>query len=167
MKTINFNSLDEFSKFIDEVAAKYATIELAALTFIGKTLEDDAKRKFGVYQEADGPYEAWEPLAESTQAQRTAQGYSPDDPLYRTGDLMHSISNTVTPHSVTVGSTSEIMVWQEKGVDENNLPPRPVLGPAMFEGQLMIRQVIWEMYRCWLLNEKPHFSKSIFFPIKL
>ena len=99
-----------------------------ALERVAVKVEATAKDEFGVYQDAVGPFPAWAELAESTQEQRAQQGYTPNDPLLRRGDLRNSIGHEVEDLTAIIGSTSEIMEYQEFGTA--TIPPRPVLGPV-------------------------------------
>lgn len=147
----NFNSFGDFARYLENVAAKKPQHDKALLKAVGQHVEDEAKRKMGVYQDADGPYEAWPQLAESTQEDRVRKGFSPNDPLFRTGELMHSISHHVERNNVLIGSTSDIMVYQELGTDR--IPPRPVLGLAMFQSRAFIKKAIDLYFLTWLLNK--------------
>lgn len=91
----------------------------------------------------------WQPLSEATmQGFRHPLGFwvkgkvelgytgqvSATDPLLRTGKLEHSISLSVEPMQVVVGSTDKVALWQELGTHNSmvgNIPPRPFLAPAM------------------------------------
>ncbi|HEV2700470.1 MAG TPA: hypothetical protein VGV09_02480, partial [Steroidobacteraceae bacterium] len=96
------------------------------LEHVGKRIEATAKKEIGTYQPEVGQFPAWAPLAESTMADRVAQGFPADEPLLRTGELRDSISHEVRGHEVAIGSTSDVMVFQELGT--SRIPPRPVLG---------------------------------------
>lgn len=148
----NFNSFGEFGRYLERMLVEKPKLDKALLEAVGQHVEDEAKRKFGVYQDADGPYKAWSELKDSTKAQRVRQGYSPNDPLFRTGELMHSISHSVERNSVVIGSDSEIMVYQERGTPD--IPPRPVLGPAMFQSRKFIKKAIDTYFLAWFLMKK-------------
>lgn len=82
-------------------------------------------------REAIGTYRyGWPQLAEATQKDRERQGFDPNKPLLRTGELRDSISAMVQMHGPghgrgIVGSNSEIAVWQELGTSK--IPPRSFL----------------------------------------
>lgn len=99
-------------------------------------IEGTAKSEFGVYQGEVAPFAAWAPLTEATQKERVSLGYTPDDPLLRSGDLQKSISHEVDALEAVIGSDSEIMVAQELGTDR--IPPRAVLGPAAIRNKALI-----------------------------
>lgn len=96
---------------------------------VAEAIEETAKEELGVYQDAIGPYPAWAPLAESTVADRIAKGFTPDDPLLRTGELRDSIVHEVHGLEAIIGSTDEVMEYMEFGTSK--MPPRPVMGPAL------------------------------------
>lgn len=116
---------------------KLALAELAihaqaqnALERVAKRVEATAKAEFGTYQPETGPFPEWAELAESTQEERARLGFTPNDPLLRNGDLRESITHEMGDREAIIGSTSEIMEWHEFGTEK--MPPRPVLGPALF-----------------------------------
>lgn len=96
-----------------------------------KLVQKAAKHKIGEYQDAVGPFPEWEELADSTEMQKARAGYPVDSPLLRTGEMRDSISYHASPAGFEVGSPSEIAVYQEFGTA--TIPPRPFLGPALFE----------------------------------
>jgi hypothetical protein len=101
----------------------------AALERVSAKVEKTAREEIGTYQDAIGPFPAWAELADSTKEDRVNQGYSENDPLLRSGELQNSMGHEVHDLVGTIGSTSDIMVYQEFGTA--NIPPRPVLGPAV------------------------------------
>lgn len=103
-------------------------------------IEKTAKGEFGVYQPEAGPFQDWEQLAESTKEQRVKQGYTENDPLLRTGKLRDSISHEVRGLEAQIGSTDDVMVYQEFGTA--NIPPRPVLGPAAYRNKEKIKKIL-------------------------
>lgn len=128
--------LDEFSRHLNRVAASYPRYLEKGMAFMGEALEKSAKSKIGYLQPGAGEFEAWEPLAESTIADKERQGYLFKDdgnPLYRTGELMESISFIfhIATQTLFLGSTSEIMIFQEFGTV--HIPPRSVLGLTMYK----------------------------------
>jgi len=87
-------------------------------------IEDSAKGAIGTYEFG------WQQLAQSTQEQRVALGFSPNDPLLRTGELRDSIGHTVESGNVGyIGTNNKIAPYQEFGTDK--IPPRPFLGGAL------------------------------------
>ncbi len=105
-----------------------------------QAIEVTAKGEFGHYQPAAGPYEAWPPLAAVTIKDRVRKGFSPNEPLLRTGSLRDSIGREVDGLEAVVGSTSDVMVYQELGTP--TIPPRPVLGPAAIRSEDEIREAV-------------------------
>lgn len=156
-----FNSFKEFDNYLKKILEKEKLHMAATMDALGQFIEDEAKRKFGIYQQTSGPYPAWLPLAESTKKQRVAQGYAPDNPLYRSGDLMNSIHHKSDAESVVIGSNEDIMVWQELGT--HTIPERPVLGPAAFENKIKIGKIIGAGVWAWLTGKPPIDKKSIYF----
>jgi hypothetical protein len=113
---------------LGEAIALHKGLELAA-----KRIEATAKNKIGEYQDGVGPFVAWADLADSTEKEKERLGYPLDAPLLRNGDLRESIGHEVGPLEAIVGSTEDVMVYQEMGTE--HIPPRPVLGPAAIENE--------------------------------
>ncbi len=122
-------SLESLSHLLQENTAEVLVRTHEALEASAGLLEAEAKSEFGTYQQGAGPFAAWSPLADSTKRERVRLGFTPDDPLLRTGDLRDSIEHEVEDWDAVVGSTSPIMPYQEFGTAR--IPPRPVLGIAL------------------------------------
>jgi len=103
-------------------------------------IEGTANSEFGVYQPQVGAFAAWAPLADVTQAARVSLGYTPDDPLLRSGGLRDSVSHEINGLEAVIGSDSDIMVYQELGTDK--IPPRAVLGPAAIRNKALIMRTL-------------------------
>lgn len=138
--------MKEFSSF-GQLAVRFAELQLAEFTALhhglkkaAELVEKTAQDEIGNYQPAVGPFPAWAPLAESTKEDRVRLGYTPDDPLLRSGELRDSISHQVLGLEAAIGSTSDIMVYQEFGTA--TIPPRPVLGPAAVHNLEKIHKII-------------------------
>jgi hypothetical protein len=93
----------------------------AALEVGAKMIKHEARRVIGTYDYG------WPQLAESTQDDRSKQGYAPNEPLLRTGELRDSINYTiVSPGKLAeIGSNNEIAVYQELGT--STIPARSFL----------------------------------------
>ena len=93
------------------------------------------------YQEGDSATGSWQPLKESTQQIRTAQGYSPAHPInIRTGQLRHFLVENpgrVNPTGIGAelrypgtepeGTTFFAFATAQKGSQKWGTPPRPVV----------------------------------------
>src|ERR1700685_3240249 len=128
---MEFKSFASFGAHLLLLAAGEKQVEHGALENACVVIEKRAKEKFGEYRAEAGNFAAWAPLAESTVEDRIAQGYSPDEPLLRSGETRDSIEHTVLPHEGHVGSDSQILTWLELGTEK--MPPRSTLGGAAFE----------------------------------
>ena len=135
-----FNSFGAFAGHLLEIQLAEAFAMHEGLKAVGEHVEAVAKWEIGFYQEAVGPFPAWEPLADSTEAEKARLGYQPDAPLLRDGDLRDSYGNEVEVLDAIIGSTSDIAVYQEIGTP--TIPPRPVLGPAALHSQEFIEATI-------------------------
>jgi hypothetical protein len=128
-----FRSFAAFAGHLIERSAVTAISLRSGLKAAAVAVERTAKEEIGQYQPQVGPFPAWEPLAESTVADRVSQGFSPDEPLLRAGDLKNSISHSVEGLEALVGSTSDVAIYQEMGT--LRIPPRPFLGPAAMRNE--------------------------------
>jgi hypothetical protein len=139
-----FSTFEELARYLLRVARAVPRENERAAKDIGKHVVAAAKGKLGDYQLSfttpDGfSFPQWAPLAEATNADRISQGYPPDEPLLREGDLRDSISFTVSgawhADTITVGTPSTIGFWQEFGTPDAAHPiqPRPFIGSSMAE----------------------------------
>jgi HK97 gp10 family phage protein len=111
-----------------------------ALERVAESIEETAKAEIGVYQDAAGAFAAWQPLADSTVADRVSKGFTPDDPLLRTEELQESIVHEVGDWEATVGSVDPVVEFHEFGTSK--MPPRPVLGPALLHNAEHVQKLI-------------------------
>jgi len=123
-------SILEGIAFLAELGLEIEAEVHHALKTGGEMICEEAKAEIGNYQEAAGPTEAWSPLAESTMADREQRGYPADEPLLRDGSLRESITYVIGDHEVTIGSDSEVAVYQELGTSK--IPPRSFLVGAAY-----------------------------------
>ena len=123
--------LRELSRIFASASRRTHTVASAIAKEAGVAIRDRAKEKLGTYQEATGDFPAWEQLAESTQEQRAKAGYTPNDPLLRSGELRDSITTRSDGNGSVTGTTLDVGLWMENGTEK--IPPRPFLGPAAEE----------------------------------
>lgn len=135
-----FGSLAAFAAELVTLDAKVRAQLEEGLKKVALKVEKTAKDEIGTYQSAVGPYPAWEPLADSTRADRVSKGYTENDPLLRSGQLRDSISHVTRGLEADIGSDSDIAVFQELGAA--HIPPRPFLGPAVEHNHAAIRKMI-------------------------
>jgi hypothetical protein len=108
-------------------------------------IQERIKRRFAT--QGDDAVEKWDPLQPSTQEERIAEGYSPDDINYRTGELFDYIANAdgdVSTGAISANltypklDTEEAVLYQfvaaQAGVPSQGVPARPVL--ALSEADL-------------------------------
>ena len=92
-------------------------------------VEEAAKTVIGTYEYG------WPQLAASTQADRTAKGYPPNEPLLRTGQMRDSIAHlsalSVAGADGLVYSDDIIALWQELGTSRG-IPPRSFLFKSLW-----------------------------------
>jgi len=137
----DFEDLDGFLDHLSMVVMPNVPTALAGgLDEVGREIEELAVKKFGEYQPKVGPFPAWPSLAPSTKEDRVSKGFSEDEPLYRTGRTRDSIKYHVDGDNVVVGSSEVTMVYHEMGTTSE--PPRPVLGPAMYQSKHRINEIL-------------------------
>jgi phage gpG-like protein len=124
----SFASPAAFALFATHLVERVERETRTSLEEAARVVQAEAKRSIGDYQPAAGPFAAWAPLAASTQQDRVAKGFTPNDPLLRTGALRDSIGRKVGQREAVVGSDSPIAVYQELGT--RTIPPRSFLGGA-------------------------------------
>jgi hypothetical protein len=86
--------LDSFGAFADLLESRSIAAVAATRTALkegAEIVKTAAQDVIGEYQPAKGPVPAWAPLSPATQEDRVAKGYTPDDPLRRSGELRDSI----------------------------------------------------------------------------
>lgn len=111
-----------------------------AMGAAAKIIQHDAQERIGEYQKETGPFPAWEPLADSTEAEKARLGYPVDAPLLRTGEMRDSIVTEHFASEAIVGSKEKVAAYQEFGTE--TIPPRPFLGPAAFDNKNRIHKLI-------------------------
>ena len=134
------NSFESLALKLQRSEAMISQLIESSLEASAQIVEDTAKAEFGIYQPRIGPFEAWQPLAESTMDQRVRLGFTPNDPLLRTGHLRDTITHDVSDNEAFIGSDDDIMVKQELGT--HIIPPRAVLGPAGMRTEKEIHKLI-------------------------
>jgi hypothetical protein len=136
-----FSSLAAFATHLAQAAAAPVIALQHGLEDVAERVEKTAQDEIGTYQPSVGPFRAWQELADSTKADRVAQGYTENDPLLRSGALRASYEHQVYGYEAVVGSKSNIALWQEIGTSRG-IPPRPVLGPAVIHNHAYIIRVL-------------------------
>ena len=138
--------MTEFSSFralatnLDAPRQTYPRAIADELEAQGTAIEASAKRKFGGYQTG------WPPLAESTKAERRRLGFTPNDPLFRTGGLRDAVGHKVEGDTSFIGvepgqtvrgpdgkEVDAAMVMEVQEYGRGHVPPRPVFGTVMEE----------------------------------
>lgn len=151
-----FKSLKAFATQLRKVVQSYDRRENSLLTIIGRFQEKEAKKIIGILQHGTSGYGYWPELADATKAEKERLGYGDASndwqPLLRTGELRDSIGYTVQLHNVYIGSTSDIMIWQEMGT--SRIPARPVLGLAMYREKIKMEKAIGNFMYAWITDTR-------------
>lgn len=140
MAQTQFTSFGAFALHLVSVSAGQVVAVHSGLEAVAQRIEKTAKAEIGHYQAAIGPFPAWSELAESTKADRLAQGYTENDPLLRSGELRDSYEHEVHGVEAVIGTKDDKGLWQELGTPTT--PPRPVLGPAVEYNHAAIKRIL-------------------------
>jgi len=140
---------DSFLGLAEELVANEIKVHIAgfvALEKIGQVVEKQAKSQITHLQDETGPFEAWEPLAESTIERK--ENHSPyelnadGNPGLDTGEMRDSYEHCVVGTTAHIGSDNDKAVLFELGTEK--MPPRSVLGMAAVNKADKIVQIIGE-----------------------
>ena len=145
-----FDSPEAFGSFLIALAQQVDDRAAQALREGAQIVAEDAKARIGHYDGND-----WPQLAQFTRDERTRLGFSPDDPLFRTGALRDAITSEGVEHSAVAGvkfgttnkdgvDLGDIASEQEMGTPDAKrpIPPRPFLAPAGFAREQEIAEKI-------------------------
>lgn len=135
-----FTSIGQMMAHLAAMAAAETLALHNGLKKCAVAIEATAKGEIGHYQGEALPFAAWDELKDGTKADRVAHGFTENDPLLRTGALRDSISRQIDGLTAVIGSTSDIMVYQELGT--SRIPPRAVLGPAAIRNKELILKTL-------------------------
>ena len=113
-----------FVAHLEQVKRNVAALSPAVVERGCEMIRDEAQRVIGK------GYSDWPPLQPATIADRVKQGYYPNKPLLRTGELRESIEITIASDGLSgeVGSNNDKAVWHELGT--SRVPPRSFLREA-------------------------------------
>lgn len=132
-----FNSVGALANFMEGIANSLPQAQHAALDEASTFLLEKVKAIPGNYQSDP----VWPPLAEATVEDRVRKGFTPDDPLRRTGEFAESFDKHVdSPTRAEVGSNDERTGMVEYGT--KRMPPRPVLGAAKVQHDKVMIEIV-------------------------
>lgn len=150
----------EFSEKLKELIAVEKIAMTTGLEVVAISIEEEAKKEIGKYQEQKGSFPEWQELAESTIKEKERLGYGPpDNPLLRTGEMRDSIKHEVMGHEAIIGSNSPIIGYHEYGTSK--MPARPVIGPAAFSKKRFIGRCIGAYVVSGFLGEGERLHSAI------
>lgn len=156
----SFKNPGAFAAFLAAKANTLTATKTQALGKAAKIVQADAKYRIGQYQNDTGPFPAWDPLTPGTIQDKQRQGFGVPDPLLRTGQMRDSIDIEVGEDGFAVGSRDPIARYQELGTEGPNpapdgyhVPPRPFLGPALYENREEVVKSVAVDLVAWLKNK--------------
>lgn len=133
----SFNSVGALAAFLENMAKTLPQAQRAALDEASKFALDKVKEIPGHYQSDP----VWAKLAEATVEDRVRKGFTPDDPLKRTGEFAETFGrHVVGPTRAEVGSNDQRAEWFELGT--RKMPPRPVLGAAKAQNDKHLVEIV-------------------------
>jgi phage gpG-like protein len=135
MSELHFHSLSHLAKHCAEIMAATPVVATASLRLACEAVKQEMDPMFGMYQSGSAPFQAWEPLKQSTIERRERGGYEGDEPLLRDGGLRDSYTVKSGLLWAGVGSTEEKALVQEVGDPQHNLPARSTLGLAFVRAE--------------------------------
>jgi hypothetical protein len=143
-----FESFGEFASFLVKTAAMGEAVSEHALKQAATIIKEEAQDRIGSYQDAIGPYGAWANLAPSTIDDRIRKGFTPDDPLLRTGEMRASIEAVAHGSEAVVATPDVVALYQDQGTDR--IPPRPFFGPAAIASREKVARSTGAILLAWL-----------------
>ncbi len=135
MSELHFHSLSHLAKHCTEIMVATPVVATASLRAACEAVKHEMDPMFGMYQSGSAPFQAWEPLKESTMERRERGGYEANEPLLRDGELRDSYKVKSGLMWAGVGSTEEKALVQEVGDPQHNLPARSTLGMAFVRAE--------------------------------
>jgi hypothetical protein len=129
-------TLAVFADALDEMASAIPFVPLAAAKVIAPVLVENVRGIMGT--------SALQDLAPDTQSERVRLGFTPNDPLVRTGDLRASvrpIAMKVSAGALSLAvSDDPIAGYQEKGTPW--IPPRPAFRMGLLDTRILAQRII-------------------------
>lgn len=148
-----FDSITSFLVHLAGAQVALMKVEHTALEKASLLIEREVKREIGAYQPAVGPFPAWAPLAESTEARKAAMGYPADAPLLASGKMRDNIGHEIAGNTAVIGSPDEEAVYHEFGTTK--MPPRPMFGPAVYKNLEKLHFLIGTEVVAGIMDGKP------------
>ena len=143
-----FDSLAGFASHLVKTAALGGVVSHHIVKRAGEIIQHDAQSRIGSYQDGGGGFPAWANLAPATIEDRIRKGFTPEDPLLRTGEMRDSIEVEAHAHEAVVGTADVIALYQEQGT--STIPPRPFLGPAALHSKEKVGALSAAIAMAWI-----------------
>ncbi len=143
-----FSSLAGFARHFAKLAAIGEEVAHHAADRGGEIIEKTAKDKLGHYQESDGLFRAWAPLADSTEAKKKSMGAPLGAPGIMTGAMYASLERKTEGATSVVGTDDIHMVYFELGTKTQ--PARSVLGASAFESRPKLEIQVGAIVAAWV-----------------
>jgi hypothetical protein len=157
-----YKSFGSFARAMERAAVELEVAYATAMEASALVVEASAKAEFGHYQREDmGEFTPWAELKDETKQAHiqaivdgeAAADAGPNTPELVKGDLRESVKHEAAAKGFVVGSEAQVMVWQEQGTPEG-LPPRPVLGPALYRDTEVVLNLVGQAVEDTLTGKK-------------
>jgi hypothetical protein len=147
-----FNGLGELARFLERGAGLHEEAIAAVAAGSAVVLQERVRKTFGDSNKLAS-------LEQATQDERTALGFSANDPLLRDGKLLRdSVERVHTRTAAGVGSAEKILMYHELGYVNKrtgkSVTPRPVFKIALVESAAEIEGMINEAIEFTLVGAK-------------
>jgi hypothetical protein len=135
-----FFGMERFTHFLERLAVTTEIPMEIAAAESARVLQHNIKKVYG-----DNTKLAH--LAPFTQEERVSLGYTPDDPLLRTGELLRdNVERFSAPGVAAAGSPEVINAYHEVGYTHNwtgnRVPPRPVFKIGLQDSELEVIEIV-------------------------
>ncbi|CAE6838200.1 hypothetical protein [Paraburkholderia nemoris] len=157
-----YKSFGAFARAMERAAVELEVAYATAMEAGALVVEASAVAEFGHYQREDmGEFTPWAELKDETKQAHiqaivdgeAAYDAGPNTPELVKGDLRESVKHEAAAKAFVVGSEAQVMVWQEQGTPEG-LPPRPVLGPALYRDTEVVLNLVGQAIEDTLVGKK-------------
>jgi hypothetical protein len=144
-------SPEEFMLLLGRAAAKVKLELVVPTETVMTVIALEAKDAIGTYDFG------WPQLSPFTQADRASRGFSPNEPLKRTGELQESVVGEAEIAAYgavgVVGSADPVAVFHEFGT--KNMPARAIFSTAMLRGIEEVGSKVYAEFAHEILSFRP------------
>lgn len=142
-----FHSLESFSRFLERAAVTAEIPMVIAARESARVLQKNIKNVYGKGYKFEHNLAGSGDLAPSTQAERTALNYTPNDPLLRDGRLLRDNVERFSEPGIAASGTPEIInAYHEFGYlsfrSGKSVPPRPTFKIGLQDSEAEVIEIV-------------------------